>query len=59
MFVNLNSLIEPKNMVMGNGGILQITQEGDVGLKVKTEKGEIDGILHNMRFREVRVKLLQ
>jgi len=50
MFLNLNQLNENKNMVMGNGGILRIDQEGDVGLRVNTNYGVIDGTFRDVLY---------
>jgi hypothetical protein len=48
LFTTLGDLKEPKNMLMGNGDVLEVTQEGNVGLRVPTNQGVVHGT-----FREV------
>jgi len=59
LFLNLNNLNGNKNMVMGNGGILQIDQEGDVGLRVNVDHGVIDGTFRDVLYApEIRRNLV-
>ena len=58
-FLEPNELQEKKHMMMGNGDLLEIEKEGDVGLKVMSAQGMVDGTLKDVLYSaEVRRNLV-
>ncbi len=43
LFTTLEEMREPKNMIMGNGEVLEVTEKGSVGLRVLTNQGSGEG----------------
>ena len=59
LFLSPNELQEDKHMMMGNGDLLKIQKEGDVGLRVRQADGFVDGTIKDVLFTpEVRRNLL-
>jgi hypothetical protein len=49
-FTSLTELEVKKSMMMGNGNIMEIKREGDVGLKVVTNQGVVYGTFKDVLY---------
>ena len=50
LFTTLEEMREPKNMIMGNGEVLEVTEKGSVGLRVLTNQGVVEGTFNDVLY---------